>query len=427
MTFDRTALERFRHLDARGSYSRQRGSEVDADPYETFARFRLEGDIVASDLHRALGIDTSIGTTIVSGGYVDVEADRIFSAVSYEAVSAVSRSDRFANSAHARALDPFLGRTLISMDGVEHRRNRGLVAPTFSRRAIGDWTATAVAPAVKAGIEALLGVADRSNGRVDLLDNFILDVPARIIVAILGLDDDDTAVFTNAAMTMVTFSDPILALEASAVLRDWIASITVRARQRPEVPTLISHLAHIEVEGERLSIDEIAAFVRLLFVGGFETVVKGFSNVMVGLLSSQQWRLLTDSAACASAIEEGLRWETPVLGMPRTALKDQELFGVLIPEGSVVLCFAGSANRDERRWSHADRYDLTREQKPHLTFGLGAHLCIGMTLARVEMGFALSALRTALPDMVLDGDCDEDIRIRGLASRGPRVIPVVIG
>jgi cytochrome P450 len=183
-----------------------------------------------------------------------------------------------------------------------------------------------------------------------------------------------------------------------------------------------------ELDGERLSTDEIAAFVRMLFPAGFETTMKGLSNALVGLLTSGQWALVReDRSLVTRAIEEGLRWQTSVLGMPRVATSDVEVAGMPVPAGDVVLCFAASANRDETRWPDADRYDLTRAPQPHVAFGVGPHVCLGMQLARAEGATALHALLGAVPELELVPGCDDDVRPSGLAFRGPRAIPIRLG
>src|SRR5262249_23959387 len=151
--------------------------------------------------------------------------------------------------------------------------------------------------------------------------------PARIIVQILGLSDEDVQSFVRISFAMVTFAQPEVAVDAARVIYDWIADVADQKRDQPVTDDLISQLVHVEVDGERLTTDEIAAFVRILFVGGFETTMKGLSNTLVGLLTTGQWKLLLeDRDLIPRAVVEGLRWETSVLGMPRFATRDHELF-----------------------------------------------------------------------------------------------------
>jgi cytochrome P450 len=425
MTFDRTRLDRFRQLDTQRNFNEYQGFEVQSDPYTAFADLRAKGDILNIDLHDLLNIDPSIAVTIASTGYKDVDPSLMYAAVSFDAVSTILRSEGFSNEPHLRAHLPFLGKTVASMDGEEHRRNRGLVAAPFTRRAVSDRIDTVVKEAAGANAARLVQRAAASGGRVDLLADFVLDYPARIIVQILGLSDEDVQSFVRTSFAMVTFAQPEVAVDAARVIYDWIADVADQKRDEPVTDDLISQLVHVEVDGERLTTDEIAAFVRILFVGGFETTMKGLSNTLVGLLTTGQWKLLLeDRDLIPRAVDEGLRWETSVLGMPRFATRDHELFGVRLPAGAAVMCFAGSANRDERRWDHPERFDVTRESRQSAVFGFGPHMCLGMNLAKAEMAQALHALLDRAPGLALVEGCDDDTRIRGLASRGPAAIPV---
>ena len=424
--FDRSQLDAFRDVDGRGGYSRQGGSDVDFDPYPTFASWRQRGDVVATDLHRDLGLDAGLSTVIATGGFAHVDRSLVFSAVSFDAVSMVLRSDRFDNSAHLRAYEPILGRTLITLDGHEHRRKRALVAKVFTRRALEGWNDTVIVPAARRLVQGLEARAN-ANGSADLLQDFILDFPAEVIVAILGLPTDDVRTFTNTALAMITFSNPSLAMEAGTVLHEWIIDLAENARRRSPEPNLLSQLAVAEEDGDRLTSDEISSFLRLLFVGGFETTVKALANLAVGLLTSGQWSLLREQPDLVpAAVEEGLRWQTSVLGVPRVAVEDVEVCGVQIPAGGVVMCFLAAANHDDRRWNRPELFDATRPAVAHVSFGLGAHLCVGLQLARSEMALALRELLRQAPGLALLPDSGDQVRIRGLASRGPTSIPIVV-
>jgi cytochrome P450 len=224
---------------------------------------------------------------------------------------------------------------------------------------------------------------------------------------------------------MATFARPELAIPAGQVVYDWIEHLAAEMRERPPNPSLLSKLVNAELEGHRLTTDEVASFVRLLFIGGFETTVKGLSNVLVGLLTSGQWGLVRDHRSLLpGAVEEGLRWETPTLGVPRIARHEHNLFGLDIPQGAAVLCFLASANRDEQRWQRAEEFDAQRKVAQHATFGFGPHICIGMHLARAEITAALDLLLDVAPAVTIAAGGHDAMRIRGLASRGPMSIPV---
>jgi cytochrome P450 len=426
--FDRSRLDRYRDVEGQSIYNHYSGHDVGADPYAAFASMRAEAPVLHCDLHETLSIDPEeIGVTIAAPGYRDVPRDQLYSAVAFESVSHVLRSEHYDSSAILRAHFPSLGRTIISMDGPEHRMHRAIVAAPFKRKALEEWTSEVVTRAAKVGVEELLRTAKNSDGHVDLLKSFSWEYPARVMGDILGLNAEDAQTFKYAALAMATFARPDLAIPAGQVVYDWIEVLSAETREQPPNESLLSKLVHAEMDGHRLTTEEVASLVRLLFVGGFETTVKGLSNVLVGLLTSGQWGLVRDERSLLpNAVEEGLRWETRRSACPGSRQRDQELFGIPIPKGAAVLCFLGSANRDESRWTEPDQFDARREIKQHATFGFGPHICIGMHLARAEITTALDLLLDIAPDLVVAPGGEVPMQIRGLASRGPEAIPVLL-
>ena len=187
----------------------------------------------------------------------------------------------------------------------------------------------------------------------------------------------------------------------------------------------MSQLIEAEVDGHRLSDDEIYPFLLLLLPAGAETTYRSSSNLLFGLLShpSQLDAVRADRDLVPQAIEEALRWETPALTVARTARQDTELGGVPIPAGGLVAVSLGAANRDPGRYPDPDAFDIFREDKQHLSFGDGAHKCLGMHLARLEMRVLLTAVLDRLPGLRLDPAAD-DPHIHGLLFRSPPNLPV---
>ena len=200
------------------------------------------------------------------------------------------------------------------------------------------------------------------------------------------------------------------------------------ARRREPRDDLISTLARAEIDGERLSDDEIYSFLRLLLPAGVETTYRSTGNLLFGLLSNpeQLEAVRADRSLIPQAIEEAIRWDAPLLIITRVATRDTELAGVRIPAGSSVMPMLGSANRDETRWDDPDRFDIFREAKPHIGFGHGTHVCLGMHLARLEMRVALELLFDRLPNLRLD-PAGDDPHIRGQVFRSPTSLPVLFG
>jgi cytochrome P450 len=185
-------------------------------------------------------------------------------------------------------------------------------------------------------------------------------------------------------------------------------------------------LVQAELDGQRLTDDEIIAFLRLLLPAGAETTYRSSSNLLFGLLChpEQLEGVRRDRALIPQAIEEGLRWECPLLSIMRTATGDTEVEGVAIPAGAAVSVHLGAANRDPARWTDPDRFDVFRLPRPHIAFALGPHVCLGMHLARMETRVALETLFDRLPGLRLDPAAD-DVHISGLVFRSPQALPVV--
>jgi cytochrome P450 len=214
------------------------------------------------------------------------------------------------------------------------------------------------------------------------------------------------------------------ALAASRELRGYFAEI-IADRRRHTRDDLVSQLISAEVDGRRLSDEEIYPFLLLLLPAGAETTYRSSSNLLFGLLSDpdQLGAVRADRSLVPQAIEEALRWETPLLTVARLATEDVELGGVRIPAGSFVAVSLGAANRDPGQHAEPDAFDIFRERAQHISFGDGAHKCLGMHLARLEMRVLLNAVLDRLPGLRLDPDAD-DPHIHGLIFRSPPNLPV---
>ena len=179
---------------------------------------------------------------------------------------------------------------------------------------------------------------------------------------------------------------------------------------------------------KKLSDEEIFSFLRLLLPAGVETTYRSLGNMLFGLLSNpdQLDAVRADRSLLPQAIEEAVRWEPPLLTITRVATRDTELAGVPIPAGSSVMPMLGAANRQDDRYPDPDRFDIFRPARPHVGFGHGVHVCLGMHLARLEMRVALNLLFDRLPNLRLDPDGD-DPHIRGQVFRSPTSLPVLFG
>ena len=208
-------------------------------------------------------------------------------------------------------------------------------------------------------------------------------------------------------------------------MHDYLVEV-IDDRRKNKREDMISVLAHAELEGQRLNDEEIVAFLRLLLPAGAETTYRSSSNLLVGLLThtDQLDAVRGDRSLLPQAIEEGVRWESPLISIIRTATEDVEVDGVPVPAGASIMVCTGSANHDEKRWDNPEAFDIFRKRYPPVAFGFGPHVCLGQHLARMETTVALNALFDRLPNLRLDPEAEEP-HIRGLMFRSPGALPVV--
>jgi cytochrome P450 len=375
------------------------------DPYPGYAVQRRVGAVSRSVLH---GPD---GPSEVYDVWRYPEVDEVF-----------RDNETFSSGAIRELMELVMGPyVLVGMDEPEHRRHRNLVSQAFRQRALVEWESDFVDVVVNRLIDRF---ADR--GHADLVREFTFRFPVMVIAGILGVPPSDSAEFHQYATAIVNVAaDPERGFAASAAMREYLTTIVETRRTDPQ-DDVISDLVRAELDGERLGDEEIYSFLRLLLPAGAETTYRATGNFLFGLLADRsQWEALrTDRALMPQAIEEAVRWESPLTLTSRLATRDVELGGIQIPAGGHVVAHIGSANRDETRWERPDRFDVFREQKPHISFAAGPHMCLGMHLARMEMRSAVNALLDRLPDMRLD-PAAEDVHIHGEVFRSPLSLPVV--
>jgi cytochrome P450 len=187
---------------------------------------------------------------------------------------------------------------------------------------------------------------------------------------------------------------------------------------------IIGDLVGAEIDGEKLTDEAIISFLRLLLPAGLETTFRSSSNLLYLLLThpEQLAAVQEDRELIPAAIEEGLRYETPLVSVPRTTTRDVEINGIPIREGAQVNLCMGSANRDETRWPDPNAFDVRRPRRAHIAFAGGIHSCLGMHLARVETRAMLTSLFDRVTDLRLAPD--GDTRIVGMPFRSPKNLPV---
>lgn len=338
----------------------------------------------------------------------------------YDDVWAVLRdADTFSSRANAE-VSKYMGRTIIEMDGREHTRTRALVQAVFGPRAVEGLGAV-----VEGLVHELIDGFVRA-GRADLVAQFTLAFPMQVIAHIVGVPRQHYAQFMSWSLDLVGFTkDPAKGRAASDRLHDYLLPI-VRARRAEPRDDVISRLVTGTVDGVGLTDDEVISFLRLLLPAGAETTSRLTGSMLFALLTepSNLARVQADRTLVQWAIEETLRWETPILFVARQATRRTEIGGVEIPEGGIVSAIIAAANRDETHYPDPDRFDLDRRADDHLAFGFGRHFCLGHYLARLEARTALTAVLERLPRLRLD-PAAEPPRITGLAFRSPPALRVI--
>ena len=381
------------------------------DPYPELAQARRE--------HPVQRLDSSL--------MPHEEAAAVFFVYRHEDIARVLRDPENFSSAHIIDLimGPVMGEHIIlGMDPPQHSRYRALVSMAFRQKVLSRWESELVE---RVGNELIDKFADQ--GRAELVRQFTFPFPTQIIARILGLPSEDYQQFRRWSMSILSFyTKQEQAIAASQEVKEYVAKILVDRRREPR-EDLISDLAHAELDGERLSDDEIFSFVLLLLPAGVETTFRSTGNLLFALLSNPEEldAVRADRSLIPRTIEEVLRFETPLLNITRLAKSDTEVGGVVIPAGSTVMLMLAAANRDESRNPDPDHFDIFRnDPKPHISFGHGPHVCLGMHLARMEMRVALKLLLDRLPNLRLDPGAG-DPHIRGQVFRSPTSIPVLFG
>ncbi len=290
---------------------------------------------------------------------------------------------------------------LIDMDAPQHLWRRKLVATGFSPRRVVQQEAH-----VRELTDAII---DRvcEKGSCDLVRDVVAWLPIEVIGGALGFDpkDFETLLEWSDALMCALTGDPDVIARAGDAFGGYVGYLTGAVAERRDVPTddLLSILVHAEVDGQRLSDDDILHDSLLILIGGDETSRHVMSGGVYQLLKDrEQWeRLRADRSLLPSAVEEMLRWVTPIRNMARAVTQDLTFKDKDLKAGEKVLLLYPSANRDEEVFDDPFRFDIARTPNEHLAFGVGPHFCMGNALARVEVRTMVDRLLERLPDLEL--------------------------
>lgn len=329
--------------------------------------------------------------------------------------------ESFSSSINAEHIGQFMGELILAMDGKEHRSYRNLVAHAFRASQLEQWDEALVRPTITRLVDAIAPL-----GRADLVRDITSKYPVEVICGIVGVPLEDSAQF-HAWSEQINVGplSPEAGMAASKAMREYLSVIVEDRRENPR-GDLISDLVHAEIDGHRLTDEKIYGFLRLLLPAGAETTFRVMGNALTALLTHDDVmrRVLADRSLLPAVIEETLRWESSVTQVSRNARVDTEVGGCPIPAGAGIAVLTASANHDERRYEHAEEFDIDRPAQNHLAFGTGQHQCLGMHLARLELRVGLNVILDGLPNLRLDPDAPRP-EIQGFAFRGPDAVHVL--
>ena len=300
--------------------------------------------------------------------------------------------------------------SILDSEPPKHTRLRSLVAKAFNRNKIEG-----MRPAVERITQQLLDAIDekvKSGESFDLIADYAEPLPVKIIADLLGFPESEEHLLRPWSQSIVKMYEvnpseqyQIEAKKAAGEFAEYVRNLAEHRKINPG-KDLITDLAMVEENGEKLNSHELVATCVLLLNAGHEASVNAFGNGMVAALERpDQAELLRKNsrAITETALEEFMRFDAPLHLFERTATVDTELGGVKIEKGQKIAALIGSANRDSSVFERADEMDLTRDPNPHIGFGAGIHFCLGAPLARLEMSVSLPALWEKYPNMQLSG------------------------
>jgi len=311
---------------------------------------------------------------------------------------------------------------MILMDPPGHTRLRKLVSRSFTLRRM-----EALRPRVREIAARLLDELP-ADGRVDIMAQYAFLLPVFVMCELLGVPPEDRDDFAAWSNVMIDESTQDQSMAASAKLAEYLSGL-IQQKRRQRDDALISALIEEVDDGDRFSEQELVGMAMILLIAGHETTVNLVGNGLLALLThpDQLALLRAKPELMASAVEEFLRWDSPVHTAPvRFAAEDVEYAGVTIPAGSVVSLSLAAANRDDR-FDDAAELRVDRDASGHVAFGHGLHHCLGAQLARIEGQEAIGLLIERRPELALAVDADELLYRRSTLIRGLKELPVDLG
>ena len=323
----------------------------------------------------------------------------------HEDIMAVSKSpDVFCSGMGSRPDSPPIP-SMINLDDPQHKRRRNLVNKGFTPRRVEDHEAK-----IREICRRLIA-AVAPRGECEFVREIAAPLPMVVIGDLLGVEPEDHDMLLRWSDELIAATNgtasPEVMLRAAKSAGEYVQyalRVIADRRAKPPQDDLMSVLVYAEIDGEKLSDEELIQESLLILVGGDETTRHVISGGMQALIENPEQRalLLADPRKIPTAVEELLRWVTPIVNMNRTATRDTELRGRKIRAGEKLLLLYTSGNRDERVFAQPDRLDVLRDPNDHVAFGgYGSHFCLGSSLARLELRVMFEELLARLPDMRL--------------------------
>lgn len=377
-------------------------AQLETDPFPVYARLRRESPLT------------------------EVPVAHCWFATSWADIQAINRSADFTAASDEAPVNEAFGRpNVLTSDGPDHKALREGLEPHYRPKAVSGYVEGLVRPLARAQLAAFL-----ASGDDDLMAGYFEPVSALALARSLGLADVDGPTlqrwFHGLCEGAINFErDPARAAICAATVEEIHATVLpllARLRQTPDNSPL-SQMLHAGLgPGESRPDEFVLPSIKVTLLGGMQEPGHGAGTVLAGLLASpdQMAAVRADMSLLGQAIDEGLRWVAPIGTMMRTATRDTEVNGTPVPAGTPVSCILAAANRDPARFADPDRFDMFRRDAGHMSFGAGAHFCVGKWFARAQIEIALQVLFEAFPQITLLAEPE----FRGWEFRAPRVLRV---
>lgn len=411
----------FKQFDI-ASEARELGNAIDVDLGEAWAEVHKRGGVHKGTPRELIGVAPF-------NPYVDER--ETYTLTSFRACAHALRDNKvFSSQAYMETIVfKSMGETIINMVGAEHRNLRAVAQPHFLQPRAADWWRPNWIGDLTATLLDRLTTMDRADLNLELCAR----LPIHTIIRGIGVDAQQALDFRANLLRSIgqRGGTPEEMAAAPGEVRRMLGEVIQLRRAQPRedlISKLLEGRLQVGDEERGLTDEEIVAYCQLVFLAGSATTWRQLGIAIVALLKNRAFwdACLADRSLVPQAVEEAARWHGTQQIFPRLVTEDVEMDGVLIPEGARVFVAAGAANRDPQRWDNPGKYDIFREAKPHLGFGMGPHICLGMHVAKEEMVTALNGLMDRFPEMRLDPDAPEPEIIGAMEQRGASHVRVVL-